>query len=124
MNTYLETPYLAIVLGIVGILIIGITPIMELVRSFYAVDICIFDTRAAGAKPHGFIWTLSETDKATRVSFVVNESRKLNKPSKYTLEHIWKQLERGGIRADSLEIRVGGRVRIYRAGQTRPAADY
>ena len=119
----------AIAMGVVGILILGYTPLIDAVYDFYAVEIGL-SPGLSHDQCHGFVWFEACHDHkgrlvgAHRVPFVVDREDRLVKPNRNTIMSIWRQLHRAGLNAKSIEIRAGGQIRIYRRNATKPIMVY
>lgn len=113
----------AIVMGVIGILILGYTPLLDAVYDFYAVEIGLNPT-ISHQDCHGFVWFDAGDKGRHRVPFVVTRTDRLINPTRATVRSIWRQMYKAGLEPKSLEIRVGGRVRIYRRNADVPIMVY
>ena len=113
----------AIVMGVVGILVLGYTPMIDAIHSFYAVEIGL-SPNTSHRDCHGFVWFDAEDKGRHRVPFVADRTDRLINPTRSTVRSIWRQLHKAGLQPKSLEIRVGGSVRIYRRNAVVPVTVY
>ena len=113
----------AIVMGVVGILVLGYTPMIDAIHSFYAVEIGL-SPNTSHQDCHGFVWFDADDKGRHRVPFVVDRTDRLINPTRSTVRSIWRQLHKAGLQPKSLEIRVGGSVRIYRRNAVVPVMVY
>ena len=113
----------AVILGLIGTAIIGYTPVQDLITDFYAVEIGL-NPQTSHEDCHGFVWFDADVKGRHRVPFVATRIDRLVNPTRATVRSIWRQLCKAGLEPQSLEIRVGGRVRIYRRNAVVPVMVY
>lgn len=114
---------LAIVMGVIGILILGYTPMLDLIHDFYAVEIGL-NPDSSHRDSHGFVWFDAGEKGRHRVPFTASRPDRLINPTRATVRSIWRQMHKAGLQPKSLEIRTGGRVRIYRRNADVPVMVY
>lgn len=112
-----------IAMGVIGTALIGYGPVQDMIADFYAVEIGL-NPNTSHRDCHGFVWFDAENKGWHRVPFVADRTDRLINPTRSTVRSIWRQLHKAGLQPKSLEIRVGGSVRIYRRNAVVPVTVY
>jgi hypothetical protein len=75
---------------------------------------------SAKEKRHGVAWVRDSSGRQAPIDFVADKPEHLVQPNRHLIAALFRQIEAMGLVPDHLEIMVGPRTQLFKAGNDKP----